>query len=45
MDLRKIGLEAEDWIHVAQDRNQWRASANTVKNLRVLFKARNFLNR
>jgi hypothetical protein len=23
MDLREIGWEGEDWIHLAQDRNQW----------------------
>jgi hypothetical protein len=23
MDLRKIGLEGLDWIHQAQDRDQW----------------------
>jgi hypothetical protein len=31
-DLREIGL---DWIHLAQDRGQWRALVNTVMNLRV----------
>jgi hypothetical protein len=24
-----------DWMHVAQDRDQWRAVVNTVMNLRV----------
>jgi len=24
-----------DWIHLAQDRNQWLALVNTVMNLRV----------
>jgi hypothetical protein len=24
MDLREIGREGVDWIHLAQDRNQWR---------------------
>jgi hypothetical protein len=24
-----------DWIHLAQDRGQWRALVNTVMNLRV----------
>jgi hypothetical protein len=35
MDLRDIGLEAVDWIHVVQDRDRWRALVNTVMNLRV----------
>jgi hypothetical protein len=35
MDLRQIGWGGVDWIHVAQDREQWRALANTVMNLRV----------
>jgi hypothetical protein len=34
-DLRKIGLEGVDWIHVAQDRKLWLALVNTVMNLRV----------
>jgi hypothetical protein len=28
-------LEGVDWIHLAQDRNRWRALLNTVMNLRV----------
>jgi len=32
-----------DWIHVIQDRNQPRVLVNKVMNLRVPWKARNFL--
>jgi hypothetical protein len=35
IDLREIGWEGMNWIHLAQDRNQWPALANTVLNLRV----------
>jgi hypothetical protein len=35
MDLRKIGFEGADWIHVAHNRGQWQALANTVMNVRV----------
>jgi hypothetical protein len=35
MDLGEIGLDGMDWIDLAQDRDQWRALANTVINLRV----------
>jgi hypothetical protein len=35
MDLRKIGWEVVDWIHVAQDRDQWRAMLKMVMNLWV----------
>jgi hypothetical protein len=28
-------MEDVDWIHVVQDRDQWRALVNTVMNLRV----------
>jgi hypothetical protein len=35
MDLREIRWDGLDWIDMAQDRDQWRALANTVLNLRV----------
>jgi hypothetical protein len=35
MDLRYMGWGGMDWIHLAHDRDQWRALVNTVMNLRV----------
>jgi hypothetical protein len=35
IDLREIGFGVVDWIHLAQDRDRWRALVNTVMNLRV----------
>jgi hypothetical protein len=35
MDLREIGWGGMDWIHLAQDMDQWLALVNTVMNLRV----------
>jgi hypothetical protein len=35
MDLGEIRGDGRDWIELAQDRDQWRALVNTVKNLRV----------
>jgi hypothetical protein len=35
MDLREIGWVGMDWIDLAQDRDQRRALANAVMNLRV----------
>jgi hypothetical protein len=35
MDVREIGWDGMDWIHLAQDRDQWRALVNTVMNLQV----------
>jgi hypothetical protein len=30
IDLREIGFGDVDWIHLAQDRNRWRALVKTV---------------
>jgi hypothetical protein len=30
MDLREIDV---DWVHLAQDRNQWRSAVNTIELL------------
>jgi hypothetical protein len=35
IDLRETGWDGIDWIHLAQDRDQWRALVNTVMKLRV----------
>jgi len=35
MDLRETVWEDVDWIHLTQDRDQWRAVLNTVMNLCV----------
>jgi hypothetical protein len=32
MDLREIGWGGMDWIHLTQDRDQWRALVNMVMN-------------
>jgi len=36
MDLREIRLEGMDWMHLALDRDRWRALMNTALNLGVL---------
>jgi hypothetical protein len=35
MDLREIGWGGMDWIDLTQDKNQWSALVNTVKNFWV----------
>jgi hypothetical protein len=35
MDLRKIGWEGVNRIHLSQYKGHWRAVVNTVMNLRV----------
>jgi hypothetical protein len=46
MLLEKIFLNetgwGADWIHLAQDRDQWRALVNTEMNLEFPYKAGNF---
>jgi hypothetical protein len=36
LNLRVIGWEGVDWIHLAQDRDQWQAFVNTVMDLQIL---------
>jgi hypothetical protein len=35
MDLTEIGCEDVDWMHLDQDRNQWRVLVITVINIPV----------
>jgi hypothetical protein len=35
MDIREVGLEVVNWIHLAQDRVETRAVVKTLMNLRV----------
>jgi hypothetical protein len=42
MVLKETGWEGMDWIHLAQDREQWRAVLNAVMSLRAPLKVGNF---
>jgi len=35
IDLRETGCDGMDWIHLAQDRDQWGGHVNTEMNIRV----------
>jgi hypothetical protein len=35
MDLVEVGWGDEDWIGLAQDKDEWRALVNSVLNLQV----------
>jgi hypothetical protein len=35
-DIGEIGWEGVDWMHLAQDRYQWRALVNTAMNHGIL---------
>jgi len=35
MDLRETGWEGVDWMHLAQNRDQWQELVNMVMNLWV----------
>jgi len=43
MGLREIAREGVDWIHRPQDRDQWWALVDTVRNLVVPEEAENLL--
>jgi hypothetical protein len=34
-DLKEVVWAGVDWMHLDQDRDQWRAAVNTVMNLPV----------
>jgi hypothetical protein len=36
MDLKEIGLEGMDWIHLAKDRERWQGLVTTQMKLKVL---------
>jgi hypothetical protein len=35
IDFREIAWEDMDWMHLAQDRDQWRTAVNTIMNVQV----------
>jgi len=35
MDIMEIGWELVYWMHLSQDRDQWRLFVNTVMKLRI----------
>jgi hypothetical protein len=35
MNLGEVSWEDVDWIHLAQDKDQWWARVNTIMNLQV----------
>jgi hypothetical protein len=35
MDLKEVVWEDVEWMHLAQDREQWRTVVNTLINVRV----------
>jgi hypothetical protein len=39
----EMGWESVDWMHLAEDTNQWRVLVNTVMSLRVPQKEGNLL--
>jgi len=43
MNLTEIVWESVDWIHLAQDMDQWQDLVNMVMNLQVPQKVENFL--
>jgi hypothetical protein len=36
MDIEETETEGVDWIHMGQDRDQWRALVNKVLNLQAM---------
>jgi hypothetical protein len=36
IDFREMGWEGVEWMHLSQDRDQWRDVRNMVMNFRVI---------
>jgi hypothetical protein len=45
VDLKEIGREGMDWIHLGQDRDQWRTLVSIVISLAVPLNDGKFLRR
>ena len=43
MDDQELQWESMTWIDLAQDRDRWQVLVNTVMNLQVPYKVKNFL--
>jgi len=43
MNLRELGYEIVDWMHLAQDRDQWRAIMNVIMKLSGYLREMEFL--
>jgi hypothetical protein len=43
MDLQALGCGGMDWIELAQDRDRWRALANSVMKLQFPYNSGEFL--
>jgi hypothetical protein len=43
INLREIDWDGMDWVHLAQDSDQWRPLNNMVMNLRLPYNVGNFL--
>jgi hypothetical protein len=43
MDLKYIGCEGEQWVHMAHERAKWRDIMNIVKKFRVTGELESFL--
>jgi hypothetical protein len=41
IDLKETGRKSMDWMHLAQDRDQWQVLVNPVMNLQVPYKVGN----
>jgi hypothetical protein len=43
VDLKEVGMEVVEWIHVAAERHKWFVFVNVVMNIRVSYNFENVL--